>query len=261
MLSSVKNPLVKQMRKLQQPKGRRQQGLFLLEGTHLLEEAIAVGYPLEVVCATPLWQERYPHLWQQLVALGNRVETVAESVIQAIATTVHADGVVAAASPSHRRTATFPISGMGLVLETIQDPGNLGTIIRTAAATETAGIWLSGDSVDCEHPKVLRATAGQWFRLPMTVSENLATTLKSAQQQGMQLVATTANASYTYWEIDYTRPTLVLVGNEGAGLSAEVQAIADWQVKIPLSAAVESLNVAIATALILYEGQRQKQNH
>jgi TrmH family RNA methyltransferase len=95
----------------------------------------------------------------------------------------------------------------------------------------------------------------------MTVSENLATTLKSAQQQGMQLVATTANASYTYWEIDYTRPTLVLVGNEGAGLSAEVQAIADWQVKIPLSAAVESLNVAIATALILYEGQRQKQNH
>lgn len=260
MLSSVHNPLVKQMRKLQQSKGRRRQGLFLLEGTHVLQEAIAVNYPLEVVCATPFWQENHPHLWRQLVALAHRVETVSESVLEATATTVHPDGVVATASPSHRPTITLPSSGMGLVLETIQDPGNLGTIIRTAAATETAGIWLSSDSVDREHPKVLRATAGQWFRLPITVSENLAATLQSAQKQGIQLVATTANASYSYWEIDYTRPTLVLVGNEGAGLSAELQAIADWQVKIPLSAAVESLNVAIATALILYEGQRQKQN-
>ncbi|WP_071516668.1 RNA methyltransferase [Geitlerinema sp. PCC 9228] len=260
MLSSLQNPLVKQMRKLQQPKGRRQQGWFLLEGTHLLQEAIAFRYPLAVVCATAQWQENHPHLWQQLVAGTARVETVSEAVLEAIATTVHPDGIVAAASPKYRPMATLPIPGIGVVLETIQDPGNLGTIIRTAAATEAAGLWLSGDSVDCEHPKVLRATAGQWFRLPMRVSENLVETLQSARQQGMQIVATTAGAKHTYWEIDYTQPTLVLLGNEGAGLSAELQAIAHWQVKIPLSAAVESLNVAIATALILYEGKRQKQN-
>lgn len=258
MLTSLQNPLVKQLRKLHQAKERHSQGLCLLEGTHLLEEACAARYPLITVCVTPSWQVRYPLLWEQALQQAERVEVVSEAILEAIATTVHPDGVVATA---HRETLTQPIQpsiSLGLVLERVQDPGNLGTIIRTAAATHVEGLWLSPDSVDLDHPKVMRATAGQWFRLPMCVSENLQQTVEQAKAAGLQVVATLPNATQTFWEIDLTRPSLILVGNEGAGLSSSLADTADVNVQIPLAAGVESLNVAIATALILYEVERQR---
>lgn len=259
MLTSLQNPLIKQIRKLQAAKQRREQGLFLLEGTHLLEEAIAVGYPLETVCCTPNWQSSHQQLWQQACQQARRAEIVSSEVIEAIATTVQPDGVVATAPRSDRQQA-LPFTGISLALETLQDPGNLGTIIRTAAAAGASGLWLSEDCVDLDNPKVLRASAGQWFRLPMAVSTDLTATVREYQQAGMQVVATLPTATMTYWEVDWQRPTLIVLGNEGAGLSAEVAGLTDLQVRIPLSSGVESLNVAIAAALLLYEAKRQKSN-
>lgn len=256
MLTSLQNPLVKQIRKLHASKERREQGVFLLEGTHLLEEACAVDYPLVTVCCTPEWQSLHQQLWQQASQRAERAEIVSPEVLKAIATTVQPDGVVATAK--RRSSQPVPLTGLGLALETVQDPGNLGTIIRTAAATSATGLWLSEDSVDLDNPKVLRASAGQWFRLPMAVSPALTATVRECQQAGMQVVATLPTATLTYWEVDWRRPSLILLGNEGAGLSAELAAMADLQVKIPLSSGVESLNVAIAAALMLYEAQRQK---
>lgn len=256
MLTSVQNPLVKQLRKLQQAKERRSQQMFLLEGTHLLEEACAVGCPLAIVCCTPNWQEQHPQLWEQAIALAPRVELVSPEVLQAIATTQHPDGVVAIA---HRHIPiALPIPDLGIALQTLQDPGNLGTVIRTAAAAGADGLWLSADSVDLDHPKVLRASAGQWFRLPMAVSPNLQEEIGQFQRNGVQVVATLPTAKLTYWEADLSKPTLILLGNEGAGLSPELAEMADIGVKIPLAAGVESLNVAIAAALILYEAKRQR---
>lgn len=257
MLTSLQNPLVKQLRKLQQAKGRREQQMFLLEGTHLLEEACAVGCSLAIVCCTPEWQKRHRQLWEQAIALSARVELVSPEVLQAIATTQHPDGVVATAP---RRLLTVPTPTLGIALQTLQDPGNLGTVIRTAAAAGADGLWLSADSVDLDSPKVLRASAGQWFRLPMTVSPNLLEEIGQFQQGGIQVVATLPTAKLTYWEVDLTRPTVILLGNEGAGLSPELAEMADVGVKIPLAAGVESLNVAIAAALLLYEAKRQRLN-
>ncbi len=257
MLTSLQNPLVKEIRKLHSAKERHKQGLFLIEGTHLLEEALAVNYPLVAVCCTPAWQIAHPSLWQKAQEKCDRAEVVSEDVIAAIATTVQPDGVVATAKRGHRQTQV-PFSGLVLALETVQDPGNLGTMIRTAAAAGASGLWLSGDSVDLDNPKVLRATAGQWFRLPMAVSPDLKATVEQAKQAGMQAIATLPSANVTYWQVDWCKPSLILLGNEGAGLSAELAAMADLQVKIPLSPGVESLNVAIAAALMLYEAQRQK---
>jgi TrmH family RNA methyltransferase len=256
MLTSLQNPLVKQIRKLHSTKERHKQQLFLLEGTHLLEEACAVNYPLVTVCCTPQWQADHPVLWEEACSRCDRTEIVSEEVIAAIATTVQPDGVVATAQRSDRQT-TIPLTGIVLAVETLQDPGNLGTMIRTAAAAGASGLWLSGDSVDLDNPKVLRASAGQWFRLAMAVTEDLKATIQQSQQAGMQVVATLPSATLTYWEVDWRKPSLILLGNEGAGLSAEVAAMADQQVKIPLSPGVESLNVAITAALMLYEAQRQ----
>ena len=147
---------------------------------------------------------------------------------------------------------------LGVMLETLQDPGNLGTIIRTAAAARSDGLWLSTDSVDLSHPKVLRASAGQWFRLPMA-TVNVVEKAQQLQQQGVQVVATAATAALDYWQLDLLKPTVFAMGNEGAGLSAELMACTSVAVKIPVAAGVESLNVAVSTALLLYEARRQRQ--
>lgn len=256
MLTSLQNPLVKDIRKLHQGKARRHQGQFLLEGTHLVQEALAVGYPLSVACHTLAWRQRYPDLADALYQSAHRVEAVSDAVLQALATTVHPDGVVAVA-PQRQNTAVPAINRVGLVVETLQDPGNLGTIIRTATAAQADGLWLSADSVAPDHPKVLRASAGQWFRLPIVVDNCLEDSLKTWQSQGIQLVSTLPNAPVDYWSVDFTRPTVILLGNEGAGLSSTLQRYATVAVNIPMNPAVESLNVAISAALFLYESQRQ----
>ncbi|MGB3614954.1 MAG: RNA methyltransferase [Elainellaceae cyanobacterium] len=261
MLSSLQNPTVKQLRKLHRVKERRKQDCFLLEGTHLIEEACSVNWPLQVVCHTEAWQHNHPSLWQQAIQQAQQVELVSEAVLDAIATTAHPDGVVASAghpqiAPDGTEDAALP--SLGLALETIQDPGNLGTIIRTAAAAGADRLWLSEDSVDIVHPKVLRASAGQWFRSPLEQRPTWYDDI--AQLQGkLQIVATCPTAPQAYWDLDLTLPTLLLVGNEGAGLSDRAMQLADVRVSIPAVAAVESLNVAVATALLLYEAVRQRQ--
>ncbi|MEM9924941.1 MAG: RNA methyltransferase [Cyanobacteria bacterium P01_D01_bin.50] len=256
MLTSLQNPLIKQIRKLHSTKERHKQELFLLEGTHLLQEACTLDYPLDIVFYTLRWQAAHEKLWQLAVSKCDRIEVVSEDVLKALATTVKPDGVIATAKRDNR-LAKVPFRGLQIALETVQDPGNLGTIIRTAAAAGASGLWLSKDSVDLDNPKVLRATAGQWFRLPMQVSEDLKVIAIEAKQAGMQVVATLPSANVTYWQVNWQKPSLILLGNEGAGLSTELAHMADLNVKIPLQPGVESLNVAITAALILYEAQRQ----
>ncbi|MEL6351000.1 MAG: RNA methyltransferase [Cyanobacteria bacterium J06627_28] len=261
MLTSLQNPTVKQLRKLQQPKERRKQAVLLLEGTHLIEAACDACYPLQLLCYTELWQEKYPEICQQALSQALRTELVSPDVLKSIASTVTPDGAVAIAP--HRtaweEAASQPKDtvSLGVMLETLQDPGNLGTIIRTAAAVGSDGLWLSADSVDMGSPKVLRASAGQWFRLPMAKVDVVQQAIQ-LKQNGVQVVASAATANVDYWQLDMTRPTVFLMGNEGAGLSAELTACASATVKIPLMPGVESLNVAVSTALLLYEARRQR---
>jgi TrmH family RNA methyltransferase len=198
----------------------------------------------------------HSELWQRITQQAERVELVSEEVLQSIATTVNPDGIVATAKRLQIEVLQKPLQ-LGVALETLQDPGNLGTIIRTATAAGADRLWLSADSVDLDHPKVLRASAGQWFRLPMQVSQNLQTDLQKLQSTGVQIVATLPTAELTYWQVDFSQPSIILLGNEGAGLSEQLAAAASVAVRIPLAAGVESLNVGIAAALILYEARRQ----
>ncbi|MGG6237330.1 TrmH family RNA methyltransferase [Nodosilinea sp. AN01ver1] len=257
MLTSLQNPLVKSIRKLHQAKVRRSQAQFLLEGTHLIQEALATRYPLAIACYTPAWAEAQADLALALERSVERVELVSDAVLEAMATTEHPDGVVAIA-PHNLRPPNPQIEGIGLVVETLQDPGNLGTIIRTAVAAGAEGLWLSADSVAPDHPKVLRASAGQWFRLPLAVVDDLDALLTAWDRSGVQLVATSSYATADYWSVDFTQPTVIVLGNEGAGLSAELQRRAAVQVSIPMVGEVESLNVGVAAALLLYEARRQR---
>jgi RNA methyltransferase, TrmH family len=256
MLTSLHNPLVKQVRKLHSSKYRRLHGCFLLEGTHLLQEAALAQWPLETLFYTERWQHREAQLLSELQGKVPRCELVSVEVLEAIASTISPDGVVAVAQSAE--PTALSIQSLGLVLETLQDPGNVGTMLRTAAASGVEGVLLSEDSADLESPKVLRATAGAWFRVATAQCQNVLDQVKQYQSKGFQVVATAPQATCEYWSVDYRQPTLIVVGNEGAGLSSALLQAADVQVSIPVSAGVESLNAAIATAVILYEAKRQR---
>ncbi|MEN9229089.1 MAG: RNA methyltransferase [Gloeomargarita sp. GMQP_bins_25] len=255
VITSRRHPLVHHIRSLHRAKGRRETGEFLLEGTHLLVEALRQGIPLKVICYTSAWAERHPEVLGQLPAgLGQLVHP---QVLEALATTVHPDGVVAVASIPPPSTQLV-IGWLQLLGYCLQDPGNVGTLIRTAAAVGVTQLWLTDDSVDPYHPKVLRAAAGQWFRCRPQVCGDPLAVLQAYQQQQVQIIATAAPGERLYWQVDWTRPTLLLLGNEGQGLPEAWLPMADWVARIPQQPGVESLNVAIVAALCLYEAWRQR---
>jgi TrmH family RNA methyltransferase len=256
VITSLHNPLVKELKQLaRSSKTRQDTNSLLLEGTHLLQEALAHRYPLSLVGTTEQWLTRHPDLYAIASQQVRRVIIFSESALAAIATSVNPDGVIALGT-IHLQPPQ--INSIALALWHIQDPGNMGTLLRSAVAVGIEGILLSDNCVDITNPKILRASAGQWFRAPMEICPNLNDRLYHFQQQGFQIVATSAQAQLSYWEWNFTQPTILLLGNEGNGLPDSLSAISTTIVKIPTSPAVESLNVAIAGSLILYEIMRQR---
>lgn len=258
MLTSLQNPLIKQVRKLHQSKERHRENLHLLEGTNLIAKAVELNYPLVTVLTTELWQKKHPDLWEKLPQQTETVETVSPELMEKLATTVNPDGVVATAY-RHLCQKSPPLNlHLGLILERIQDPGNLGTIIRTCVAFNVDFLWLSSDSVDIDNPKVVRSSVGEWFKINAQVEENLPVLVEDYRRQGYGILATDLQGNDSFWDVDFTTPTILLVGNESRGLSQNLLDLATQRVKIPLSNGVESLNAAIATALILGEYRRQR---
>lgn len=261
LITSRRNPLVGRLRALHQARGRREQDRLLLEGTHLLEETVRLGLQPDLLLATPTWIERHGALLARCPA-GMRQVTVAPPVLEAVATTDHPDGVVLTL-PTPAPAAASPVDFL-LVLDRLQDPGNLGTLLRTALAAGIAAVWLEG-SADPFQPKVLRASAGAALALPcrrFADREALREALHQARSTGLQLVATVVPQGgglelKPYWDLDWRRPTALMLGNEGAGLDPALQELASERVTIPHAPGVESLNVAVAAAPLLLERWRQ----
>lgn len=267
LISSRRNPLVQRLRRLHQGRGRREQGLVLLEGTHLLQEVVRLGLVPELLLATPSWLASHDALVAALPAATRR-QAATEAVLAAAASTEHPDGVLATLP-----LAALPAAASGelargggadfvLALERIQDPGNLGTLLRTALAAGVQQVWLA-EGADPFQPKVLRASAGAALALPLLRLSliELEKRLRQAGEAGLQRLAAVLPApdrpALPYWQLDWCRPTLLLLGNEGAGLAPDLVALADVCVTVPHSPALESLNVAVAAAPLLLERWRQ----
>ena len=270
LITSRRNPLVRRLRALAGRKGREQEGLVLLEGTHLLQELAPLlehkDLQLELV-ATPAWIEGH----QPLLALFKpmpRLQLVSEEVLQAALSTVHPDGVAALMPLALLPQCPVPPTFV-LALDRVQDPGNLGTLLRTALAADVQMVW-QGSGADPLNPKVVRSSAGAILRLPhqrfgpseaMGV-EGLRQALLDGQDRGLQVVGTLVPGTgpalpvCSYWELDWTRPTVLVLGNEGSGLHPDLQGCCTHAVTLPHSTAVESLNVASAAVPLLLERRR-----
>lgn len=259
LITSRRNPLVKGLRDLHHSSGRQHQQRLLLEGTHLLQEALNLGLDPDLLLATAPWMERHATLLQA-VASSTTIRQVSSEVLEAAATTAHPDGVVAAI-PWRLPASLLPPGPpeFGLLLDNVQDPGNLGTLLRTALAAGVDQIWLS-EGADPWQPKVLRASSGASLALPIgrfTASEVLER-LKDARRAGTTVVGTVVQGGEPYWCHNWQQPTLLMLGNEGSGLSPALLTEAHARLAIPLGSQVESLNVAVAAAPFLLERRRQE---
>ncbi len=254
-ITSRHHPIVKQFRD-----AARGGNVMLLDGWHLLTEAINAGLNLETVAICgPLTAHEQAAIDRARRGKAQIVE-LSGAVLNAVSPVNSPTGVVATARKPIADAATMLTPAPALVLAGIgiQDPGNAGAVIRSAAAAGATGVIVDEATADPWGWKALRASMGGVFRLPVTRSLNAMATLAAWQAAGVTVAAGVPRDGVSMYDFDMTRPLVVLMGGEGPGLPDELVASADARISIPMSGAVESLNVAVAAALILYEAKRQR---
>ena len=259
-ITSKDNEKIKWLIKLQNSRKVRQESAsFVAEGMRLAQEVLRCGLPLQQVFASDDGAARYASVWNALCQKASAAYLISDGLEAKISSVQTPQGIYCVCGmPRH----TFgQIAGLGekfLALDHLQDPGNLGTIFRTAEAAGATGILLSSDSVDVYNPKVIRSTMGAVFRMPFFYVKDLPAAVKSLSSQGIRTYAAHLNGKNVYDEEDYTEGCAFLIGNEGNGLRDEVSECADCLIRIPMCGKAESLNAAVAAAVLMFEAGRQR---
>ena len=254
IISSTKNEKIKELAKLQTAKGRKKAGLYLLEGEHLVEEAIKEKAPIELIVVSSNRMEDYQYLLEQTEV---DVLVVSQEVFQKLSMTETTQGILAIVRIENQTEP--PYSGRIIVLDTVQDPGNLGTIVRTADAAGFDAVVLGTGTVDLYNDKVIRSMQGSHFHIPVFQTD-LRDYLPALKNQGVEVAVTALHRdSKDYSILQGKSDIAIIVGNEGHGVSSEVIEIADLVVTIPMFGKAESLNVAIASALLMYKTKETKE--
>jgi TrmH family RNA methyltransferase len=259
MIDNPRSPRVRGVAKLAKREARAHTGLFLLEGPQAVAEALQFRPELVVeLYGTPTAIDRYSDIAQAAAAAGVDIEFVTEEVLDSMADTVTPQGIVAACKqfPTSYKDLLAGEPKLVAILEEVRDPGNAGTIIRAADAAGADGVILTGRSVDLYNPKVVRATTGSLFHLPVATGVELDAVIQRAHESGMQVIAADIKGEDL---LDarragvLARPTAWLFGNEARGLTDANYALADQAITVPIYGAAESMNLATAASVCLYE--------
>ena len=264
MISSTSNARVRLLRGLTDRRTRLQEGLFLVEGVRLAEEVVDAGVrPALVLYDEALRQtERGRALLTDLEPLTDWLEAASPAVLASVSAVQHAQGVVLAAPlalpplPS-RRQRTGALHDVGLILDDLADPGNAGAILRSARSAGVQRVRVSVGSVDIFGPKVVRAAGGAHFQLRLEVDFRWPDGA-AALPVDTALVLAEAHGGQPYWQFDWTQPAVIVVGGEARGAGAAARKAATDRVRIPMPGGGDSLNVAMATSILLFEAVRQR---
>lgn len=234
----------------------REPGWVFVEGLRLAEECLRSGLEITVAFYRASEEPRQQRLLDALSAQGVPCHDTAPAVLESLSDTVQGQGIVLLA----RRPAPASLEQAGLLLglDRVQDPGNLGTLLRTAEAAGVDGIVLLGGCADVYSPKVLRASMGAAFRLPVVTLADADDLFKLTDRLQVSGVAAAGSGECDYDAHDWSAPTLLLLGNEANGVAPDLLARCDRRLRIPLARGVESLNVAAAGAVMLFEAARQR---
>lgn len=259
MITSISNSQVKQVcAYIQKAKERRRDGIFVVEGPKMFEEAplewISKVYATESFCSRHISDA----IHEKLQKTG--CQLVSEDVFAKMSDTKTPQGILCLVkSPIYKLEDLLQYSkGVFVVLEDLQDPGNLGTIIRAGEGAGIAGVIMTKDTVDVFNPKTIRATMGSVYRVPFVYVQDIAEAIDKLKRSNITVYAAHLKGEAYYDAFDYTKGSAFLIGNESNGLRESTAKLSDTYVKIPMAGCVESLNAAVATTLFMYEAARQR---
>lgn len=258
MITSFSNKKVKEVIELsKKAKARREQDAFVVEGVKMFLEA-PVEHIKQVFVSERLLERGINE------ALSIKLEQVpyevtTDEIFAKMSDTQTPQGILCVLKQFRYRFEDMKASkGVYVVLENLQDPGNLGTIFRTSEGAGVAGIIMSKETVDIYNPKTIRSTMGSIYRMPFYYTDDLKNAINTLKETGIKVYAAHLKGEHYYDGYDYTDGCAFMIGNEGNGLSDEIAACADCYLKIPMEGQLESLNAAVSTAILIYEAHRQK---
>ena len=258
VITSKDNEIIKNIRKLKEKKYRESSNEFIIEGVKLIEEAIEENVKIKkiVVCEECLEDKCLDQKLLYKIAKYDCMY-VSSKVFGLLTDVVNPQGMLAVIEKQSSEDKINYNDDIIIVLDGIQDPGNLGTILRTVDSAGLSQIILSKTSVDVYNPKVVRSTMGAIFRVKIIEAENLVETLKNIKKHKFKVVATSLAGSESIYKMDYDKKVIV-IGNEAKGVSKEILNVSDAKIKIPMLGKTESLNASVATGIIIYEYVRRK---
>lgn len=256
MITSTSNNKVKLARALHRRRYRYKERRFLVEGIRLLEEVVRAGLPPAFVFYTDdiHADPRGQTLLDNLRQLTDDIYPVTDQILQTVVDTVTPQGIVAVIP--FPRVSPPPDPALILVVDSLQDPGNLGTLLRSAEAAGLGHMILAPGTVDPYNPKVVRAGMGAHFRLPVIMADDWGDIAKWTAGRPVWLADVAADRAY--YDIDWTRPSALIIGSEAHGAGREARWLATGAISIPMAGEAESLNAAVAASVILFEARRQR---
>lgn len=265
MITSMSNPQMKKVQQLlKKARTRREEGLFVAEGIKMFGEAPKDRLQKVYAAASFAEKEEFQKILKEkgLENPGDKVEIVDDKVFKSLSDTVTPQGVLCLISMkdwSLEEILEGVKNPLLMILEDLQDPGNLGTIIRTGEGAGITGVILSRTSVDVFNPKVIRSTMGSVYRVPVLYVDSIEKEVLSVlKTHGITTYAAHLKGKNNYDQEDYGKGTAFFIGNEGNGLTDSLTACADTLIKIPMEGQVESLNAAMASGILMYEAARQR---
>jgi TrmH family RNA methyltransferase len=256
MITSTKNPKIQWVRTLQaKAQARREARAFVVEGVRLVEEALVAGWDASLVLYAGDLNPKGEALVEAFASRGAPVEAVSSHVLQAASETETPQGILAVISA--RELSLHESLDFLLIPDGIRDPGNLGTMLRTAAAAGVQAVLLPPGSADPFSPKVLRSGMGAHFRLPILALEWEA--LRSRlEESGVRVFLAAAGAGEPFYRADFRLPLALVIGGEAGGAGGQARQLADAYVHIPMPGGFESLNAAVAAGILIFEVLRQR---
>ena len=260
-ITSKDNRQIKQLRSLSDPQVRRREKVFAIEGVKMVEEALRDRAGVRQVIASPsLTRHHGRGIIRQAEEAGIDTLWISDRLMDSVAESRTPQPVLALVDIRELGEDSLLDHPARLIVicHQLQDPGNLGTIIRTAEAAGASGVAVTLNTVDAYHPKAVRASMGSILRLPMVRLSEIGLFLGKCMRKGFQTAALVLDGSTTPFALDLTKPTAVILGQEGSGLEEQVLKDVQHRVRIPMVEAVDSLNVATSAAVILYEALRQR---
>jgi TrmH family RNA methyltransferase len=258
LIVSRRNPLLRELHRLKSRAGRGE-GVCLLEGEHLVEEALHAGLAFSIAALTPAFADRRADLERRLRESGVAIRRVRADIMAQLSELDSAPGILAVAErPSPDPEGVFRAPALAVAACGVQDPGNLGALLRNVEAAGAGGALLGPGCADPLSWKALRGSMGSALRVPVVRCADEAGLLAALARPGVRSVAADAGGRVGYDTLDYREPTVFVVGGEGRGLPDSVREAVDVLVAIPMRGRVESLNVAVASGILLFEAARQR---